>query len=120
MRPWISTWVLAAGLAVGGGAASASPAATLELRDHRFTPDVLTVPAGQKVQIVLVNQDAATEEFDSRDLGVEELVTPKGRATFTIGPLKPGTYAFMGEFHADTAQGRVVAVDEAARRPAER
>lgn len=61
---------------------------------------------------MLINQDMATEEFDSHDLRVEELVTPKGRVTFTIGPLKPGLYSFMGEFHAATAQGKVAAVEE--------
>jgi hypothetical protein len=28
-----------------------------------------------------------------------------------IGPLKPGTYTFMGEFHPQTAQGRANAVE---------
>jgi hypothetical protein len=111
----ISTCVVLAGLglALGTPGAEAGPAPapqTLVLKDHRFTPETLTVPAGQKVQIVLVNQDGATDEFDSRDLGVEALVTPNGRVTFSIGPLKPGTYAFMGEFHPATAQGHVVAV----------
>ncbi|MFI4964338.1 MAG: cupredoxin domain-containing protein [Caulobacterales bacterium] len=88
-------------------AAAASGAITLVLKDHRFTPAAFTAPAGQKVQVVLLNQDAATEEFDSHDLKVEKLVTPNGRATFSIGPLKPGSYSFMGEFHPTTAQGRV-------------
>lgn len=83
----------------------------LVLRDHRFTPATLSVPAGQKVPIVVINQDRATEEFDSHDLKVEKLVTPNARATFSIGPLKAGTYSFMGEFHPATAQGRVIAVD---------
>lgn len=26
-----------------------------------------------------------------------------------IAPLKPGSYPFFGEFHPDTAQGRIVA-----------
>lgn len=82
---------------------------TLTLKDHRFTPDALVVPAGRKVRILLVNQDPALEEFDSDDLGVEEDVTPNGRTSFSIGPLKPGVYSFMGEFHAGTAKGRVIA-----------
>ena len=69
------------------------------------------MPAGQRVQIHLTNLDGATEEFDSHDLKIEELVTPNGKISFTIGPLKPGTYSFMGEFHAGTAQGRVTAVE---------
>jgi plastocyanin len=116
MQLRFSMSVLLAGLGLalgspGADAASAAAAQTVTLKDHSFTPATVTVPAGQKVQILLVNQDGATEEFDSRDLGVEELVTPNGRVTFSIGPLKPGTYAFMGEFHPDTAQGHVVAVE---------
>ena len=99
-------------VALAAPAAAAGPAPlTLVLKDHRFTPATLTVPAGRKVQIVLVNQDRATEEFDSHDLKVEKLVTPNGRATFTVGPLKPGSYSFMGEFHPETAQGRIIAVE---------
>jgi plastocyanin len=104
---------LAAALLLTSPMAVAAPApVTLVLKDHRFTPAVVTVPAGQKVQIVLLNQDKATEEFDSHDLKVEKLVTPNGRATFTVGPLKPGAYSFMGEFHPATAQGKIVAVQD--------
>jgi plastocyanin len=81
----------------------------LVLKDHRFTPQRVTVPAGRKIRIELTNRDAASEEFDSDDLHVEKDVTPNGRASFTVGPLPPGTYAFMGELHADTASGTLVA-----------
>lgn len=98
--------------ATAGLVQAAPPAAivTLTLKDHRFSPAEVTIPAGQRVQVVLVNQDRATEEFDSHDLKVEKLVTPGGRVTFWIGPVAPGTYKFMGEFHPATAQGRVIAV----------
>ena len=107
------TLALAGGLslaAVAVAMAAEQPSVTVTLKDHRFAPAAFAVPAGQKVRIVLVNQDAATEEFDSHDLQVEQVVTPMGRISFTIGPLKPGDYAFMGEFHAATAQGKVTAV----------
>jgi plastocyanin len=99
--------------APGLAAAASSPETTvvLTLKDHRFEPAAFSVPAGVKVRINLTNLDAATEEFDSHDLKVEELVTPHGRASFTIGPLKPGSYSFMGEFHPATAQGRVTVTE---------
>jgi hypothetical protein len=110
--------LLLAGLAALALSAPASAGeirtVTLTLKDHRFTPSAFSVAAGEKVRIEVINQDGATEEFDSHDLKVEELVTPHGRASFTIGPLKTGTYAFMGEFHPATAQGRVAAVDRLA------
>lgn len=104
---------LAAIVTLGAAAASAAapaPAVTLTLKDHRFTPATFTVPAGQKVRVQLINQDVATEEFDSHDLRVEQVVTPMGRISFDIGPLQPGQYSFMGEFHAATAQGKVTAI----------
>jgi plastocyanin len=85
---------------------------SLALKDHHFTPATFDVLAGEKVKIVLTNHDAATEEFDSHDLKVEQLVTPNGRISFTVGPLKPGAYSFMGEFHPQTAQGRVTAIEQ--------
>lgn len=103
--------VVLAGLGFSGAAIAAeAQGVTLTLKGHRFTPASITVPAGQKVRIDLVNQDPATEEFDSHDLRVEEVVTPMGKISFWIGPLKPGEYSFMGEFHAATAQGKVTAV----------
>jgi plastocyanin len=94
--------------ALGAGAAYAAQDVTLTLKDHRFTPAEISVPAGQRVRIVLINRDPATEEFDSDDLKLEEVVTPMGQVAFDIGPLQPGHYNFMGEYHAETAQGRVV------------
>lgn len=112
MRIALST--LAAVLLAGAvSAAEAVPdplVVTLTLKDHRFTPNSVEVPAGQRIRIKLINRDAATEEFDSEDLHVEKDVTPDGEVSFAIGPLKPGTYSFMGELHSDTASGTIRAV----------
>lgn len=105
---------LTAALLATGSAAAAAPAdphaVTLTLKDHRFTPSAVEVPAGQRIKIDLINLDTATEEFDSEDLRVEKDVTPNGRVSFVIGPLKPGTYSFMGELHPDTASGTITAI----------
>jgi len=101
-------WIAAA----APGLVAAEPVTvSLTLKDHQFSPSSFDVPPGEKVRIVLTNRDAATEEFDSHDLRVEELVTPNGRTSFTIGPLRPGAYDFMGEFHPQTARGRVNAIE---------
>lgn len=92
------------------GAIAAPTTVALTLDHHRFTPAEITVPAGEKITVELANRDTATEEFDSHDLKVEKLVTPNGHATFSIGPLSPGSYSFMGEFHPASAQGKVIAV----------
>jgi plastocyanin len=110
LRPGILGFLML--FAAGPALAEASPepaTVALTLKDHRFTPQRVTVPAGRKIRIELTNRDAASEEFDSVDLHVEKDVTPNGRASFTVGPLQPGTYAFMGELHADTASGELIA-----------
>jgi plastocyanin len=94
--------------ALGQAAPPQEFAASVTLKDHKFEPASISVPAGVKVRITLSNLDPATEEFDSHDLKVEQLVTPHGRASFTVGPLTPGVSPFMGEFHPATAQGRVM------------
>lgn len=113
MRRTFGLAALAALLLTGAGFASEpdAPSVTLTLKDHRFTPDRLDVPAGRKLRIELINQDATLEEFDSEDLRIERDVGPRGKVSFTIGPLKPGRYDFMGEMHADTASGTIVAVE---------
>jgi heme/copper-type cytochrome/quinol oxidase subunit 2 len=91
--------------------AVAAEPAKLTLKDHRFTPETLTVPSGQKIKIEIVNQDDTPEEFESHDLKVEKIVTPGGTITVTIGPLKSGSYRFFGEYHEDTATGTIVAAE---------
>jgi plastocyanin len=110
MRPVMLLLLSAAALAAGPIRAETAPTVVaLTLKDHRFTPDAVTVPAGQRIRIELSNQDGALEEFDSDDLRVEKDVTPHGKVSFEVGPLKPGVYSFMGELHADTAFGRLKA-----------
>ena len=44
---------------------AADPEFTLVIRDHRFEPAEIRVPAGQKIKLVVHNQDATPEEFES-------------------------------------------------------
>jgi plastocyanin len=82
---------------------------TLSIKDHRFDPAQLDVPAGKKLKLLVKNLDPTPEEFESHDLKREKIIAGKGQATISIGPLKPGTYKFVGEYHEATAQGRIVA-----------
>ncbi len=82
---------------------------TLVIKDHRFQPGEIVIPANKKVKLLIQNQDATVEEFDSYALNREKVISGGTSATIFIGPLTPGRYPFMGEFHADLAQGAVVA-----------
>ena len=79
------------------------------IKDHTFSPAELTVPAHQKIKLVIENRDPTPEEFESFDLNREKVVSGKGKITVFLGPLKPGRYKYFGEFHQDTAQGLITA-----------
>jgi plastocyanin len=81
---------------------------TIVIKDHKFQPAELIVPAGKKVKLIVENQDATPEEFESHELNREKIIAGKGKATIYIGPLKPGKYPFFGEFNQATAQGVIV------------
>ena len=82
---------------------------TLTIKDHVFTPAEIKVPANQRVMITVINDDPMPEEFDSTDLKVEKVVPGKSKGVVRIGPLKPGRYSFIGEYHEATAKGVVIA-----------
>jgi hypothetical protein len=81
----------------------------LTIKDHKFTPEELKVPANQRVVITVINNDDTAEEFESSVLKVEKVIAGKSRGTVRIGPLAPGKYPFIGEFHEATAKGVVIA-----------
>jgi plastocyanin len=106
----MSRLLLAALLAAVFGAAAADvPQFNLAIENHKFTPDRLEVPAGQKVKLVVENKDATPEEFESHPLKVEKVIPGKSKATIYVGPLKAGEYKFVGEFNEKTAKGVIVA-----------
>ena len=84
-------------------------AATITIHDHRFDPAELRVPAGRRIALTVVNTDPLSEEFDSAALKVEKVIAGKAQGIVHISPLSPGTYDFIGEYHEDTAKGRIIA-----------
>ncbi len=95
--------------AVTAGARADEPVFKLRLKDHRFEPNQIEVPANTKIKLVVRNDDAIAEEFDSDDLNRERVIRPGGEETIFVGPLDPGRYEFMGETHPDTAGGVLIA-----------
>jgi hypothetical protein len=88
---------------------ASDPEIALQIQDHRFAPSELRVPAGVKIRLVVQNNDASPEEFDSHDLNREKVVLGNSKAVLFIGPLKPGRYSFIGEYNENTAKGVVIA-----------
>ena len=79
------------------------------IKDHHFSPEELKIPSGKKVKILVKNEDPFPEEFESYDLKREKVVTAGGEITLFVGPLKAGVYKYFGDFHPQTAQGRIIA-----------
>ncbi len=82
---------------------------TIEIKDHKFEPAELTVPAGKKIKLLVQNKDATPEEFESHSLNREKIIAGNGSAVIFIGPLTAGSYKYFGEFNEATAQGVIIA-----------
>jgi hypothetical protein len=96
-------------LAMTASAAAEEPTYTLVIKDHRFQPTEIEVPAGQKIALLVKNTDTTPEEFESIELRREKVVPGGDQITVYIGPLKPGKYEFFGDFNPKTARGHIIA-----------
>lgn len=110
MRRLVVPFVLCVlGLSPSGPAAAEDAPVTIVIKNHKFEPAEVKVPANKRVTLLVDNQDVTSEEFESAELKVEKIVGGRKQMKISIGPLKPGKYRFFGEFHEATAQGVVLA-----------
>ena len=72
------------------------------IKDHHFTPSSIAMPAGQKLKLIIRNENSTKSEFESDDLHQEKIVPPGSDITLFIGPLTPGTYEFFDDLDPDT------------------
>jgi len=105
---FVAVLACAAVAGLAPAAARADEPIEIHIRDHRFVPDVVEVPANTKVRLLVINEGTDAEEFESYELNREKVIRPGGRITVFLPPLKPGEYGFFGEFHPETAQGKIV------------
>ncbi len=103
--------VLAAWAAMSGQAARAAdaPEIPLTIEKNRFQPDEIKVKAGTPFVLVITNRDGAAEELESKDLRIEKVIPAGKTVRLRVPALKPGSYSFVGEYHEQTARGRIVA-----------
>ncbi len=81
----------------------------VQIKDHKFEPAKIEVPANQQFKLIVENLDKTLEEFESTDLKKEKLIGAGKKVTIIISPLKSGEYKFFGDFHQKTAQGEIIA-----------
>jgi plastocyanin len=110
MRKVLISFAAALALVVFPAAASVAAEASplIVIKDHKFEPAEIRVPAGQRIKLVVENRDATPEEFESHDLRIEKVIAGGAQASIWIGPLPKGSYSFVGEFHEDSAKGRII------------
>jgi plastocyanin len=96
-------------LTMATGAAAQDATYTLAIKDHQFQPSEIEVPAGQKIALIVKNNDSTPEEFESTELRREKVVAGGDQITVYVGPLKPGKYEFFGDFNPKTARGHIIA-----------
>ena len=101
-----------AGLLAPGSSAFAADSSSrypLAVKDGYFSPETVEVRAGEKFRLVVRNEGAEAEEFESHELNREKIIAPGKTVEIIIGPLAAGSYRFFGEFHPETAKGQIVA-----------
>jgi plastocyanin len=110
LRAVLSGALVLAALIPGAAVAADEPAPiAVTIKDHRFEPAEIHVPAGKPTILTIKNEDTTAEEFDSTALKVEKVIVGGTYGTVRLRPLGPGRYPFMGEYHAETAKGVVIA-----------
>jgi hypothetical protein len=95
-------------IVAAGVTLAAEPEVGIVIEGHRFTPTEVTVPAGQKLKLIIENRDKTPEELESYSLNREKIVAAGATAVLYVGPLKPGRYEFFGDFNPATARGWLV------------
>ena len=89
-------------------AAFAGEVISVEIKGGNFRPTTIEVPANQKVELHVKNNEKVEVEFESYELNREVKIKPSETATIFIGPLSPGNYPVFDDKNP-AAQATVVA-----------
>ena len=90
-------------------AAAQEPLPAITLKNGRFDPSELVVPANTAFKLQVTNGDAEAIEFESFELHRERVVKPGETITVFMPSLSPGAYKFFDDFHGSTPNGVIVA-----------
>ena len=93
---------------LSGGASAAPPEIPLLIEKNQFQPADVKVKSGAPFVLVITNRNAAAAEFESKELRVEKVIPAGKTVKVRMRALKPGTYPFVDDFHAQTT-GRIIA-----------
>ena len=100
----LKAFALAVALAAPCGAL-ADEAIQFTLKDHKFSPAEVDVPAGKAVTLAIANADGTPAEFESKELRVEKTIPAGGAVSLHVRALTPGRYRFFDDYHESTTEG---------------
>ena len=103
--PVLITALLASLTAQGAGDQSFE----LRLKEHKFSPQELTIPADKRLKLTIKNLDATPAEFESHNFEAEKVVPAGGEVSLYIGPLKAGSYLSLRRFSRGSDKGTLIA-----------
>ncbi len=81
---------------------------SLTIKDGKFEPAEIEVPANTPVRLKLKNLEPKPVEFESNILRFEKIVTAGSEATVNVRAQKPGRYEFFDEFREEAVRGALV------------
>ena len=81
----------------------------LIIQNGKFEPSEIKVPVNKRIELMVENKGPGPEEFESKSLKREKVIPVGQTVKITLGMLKKGTYGFFGDYHSDTAQGKIIA-----------
>lgn len=89
-------------LPLAGTSALADDASSynLVMNKDKFTPDRMEVPAEKKISILIDNQSGESEKIYFM-VNHERVLPASEKTKVFIGPLDPGEYKFVGNYHPD-------------------
>ena len=108
MRLGLPAGLLLAATLSAGAAHADDLAFKLTLKDHKFTPLVLTIPANTKVRFLVTNLDTTPAEFESDDFKAEKVIPAGKTVTVFIPALKAGAYEIHDEFNEDVSKTQLI------------
>ena len=92
----------------GAAASRAADPPEIQLKDGRFEPLELVVPASEPFKIRVSNRTAEAIEFESFELHRERVVQPGQTIEVSFPSLSPGSYQFFDDFHDGVEHGAIV------------
>jgi hypothetical protein len=93
----------------GTALAENMPTFQLLMKEGRFFPETIEVPANLRFRLEVKNEGPGAGEFESLELKKELVLAPGVTRSLVFFPMQPGSYKFFDDFHPETGQGKIIA-----------